>query len=97
MRIMKSLLEVVVLARMITGVEGFGVRERMKEMIGIGKRVGRGRATEVVKKKELRRHEVVVIERALYEIGFRVLRVRSKERWQRVKGAVREMDEIAKG
>lgn len=74
----RSLWEVV-LAGMITGVEGFEARERMKEVKGIGKRVGRGRAAKVMKKKELGRHEVVMIERALYEKGLRVLRGRRKE------------------
>lgn len=60
----------------------------MKEIVEIRKRVGRGRATEVVKKEELRRHEVVIVERAWYEIGVRVLRVRSQERGERGKGGV---------
>ncbi|KAJ1409317.1 hypothetical protein SESBI_22828 [Sesbania bispinosa] len=49
-------------------VEGFRVRESVEE-VEVGKRARRGRATEMVKEEGGRWHEVVRIERALYEIG----------------------------
>lgn len=50
------------------------------------KRMRRGRTTKVVKKEGLRRHEVVWIKRAPYEIRVRVLRrwLESRERMKDV-------------
>lgn len=50
-------------------VEGFRVREGVEDVVEVGERTGRGRATEVVEEEGGRGEEVVGIEGALYEIG----------------------------